>query len=255
MTEREISTYFGKDKESTFKQYGTRGEKIYKEAREKSGIEMQDLLKEQSELEQQRTHLENQQANILDQHGNEPELSEEEAAIVGSVPSSLSANEKKLKENKAKQDGLYKKQAAENPEALTAPFQTTEQRGNALEKAQKSGKPLPASVTMDTAGLKKIQESIVRSMTEGFSPANTSGLINALSKNNNLKEFEDAVVEMKKNPQQFKDIKDGLLKNTATLRYFRNNPGKATIDYKKLFDITDAEEDAVLGPRKKKGKS
>jgi hypothetical protein len=56
------------------------------------------------------------------------------------------------------------------------------------------------------------------------------------------------------NGQQFKGVKDGLLKNTATLRYFKNNPGKATIDYKKLFDIADAEENAALGTKTKKKK-
>ena len=257
MTEQEISTSFGKENEAMFKSYGDRGEKIYKEAREKSGLEMRDLIEEQKQLEKESATLEKQGTGILGAGKVTAGISStQDSPEMDAVVNKMTENKKKLQENQEKQSGLAKKMASGDPDTLTAAFQNTEQRGKALEKAQKSGKPMPASVTMDAGSLKKIQESIIRSMAEGFSPANTSALIGSLSKNNNLKEFEDAVVDMKNNNgQQFKDVKDGLLKNTATLRYFRNNPGKATIDYKKLFDITDAEEDAAIGPKTKKKKN
>jgi hypothetical protein len=213
MTSAEQEQYFGKDKEAMFKRYGPEGEKIYKDAREKSGLEARDLAKDS------------------------------DAAMEAYVKDGTPENLTKFNEIEEKITALNRKLASTDPESLTPFFQSDENRGKMLTKAEKSGKPLPASLTLDEKTLRSMRESIIRSMAKGFSPANASGLINALSKNNNLNEFQDAIKKMKDgNPVEFKKLHDALIgENQTLLRWFAQNSGKALIDYKALFDIRSNE--------------
>jgi len=222
MSKEEQEQYFGKGKEAMFKRYGPEGEKIYRKARDESGIEERDLA---------------------DEHAT---AMREFETSGGSAAAAT-----KVDEIEAKQLALHKRLAETNPEALTATFQSNTDREKAVGKFK--GKPLPAALTMDQKTLQNMQESIIRSMAKGFSPANASGLISALSKKNNLNEFQSAVEAMKRDdPREFQKLRTALqTSNLTLLKWFEQNPGKGLIRHRELFNLSESDiPEGAKPPRK-----
>lgn len=218
MTTEEQESYFGRDKEALFKRYGPEGEEIYKKARDASGIEQRDLLKDRDK-------------------------SQAEFERVEKSGGDSSGAVKKVDEIEAKLTALHKRMSENNPEVLADQLQDPDKYEEVQAKARASGKPLPAALSMKKEDFEKRQDSIIRSVPK-FSPSNFSGMTAALSKNGNLPGFDKAIERMKKSDTKgFEKLHDDLIKNNQNLlRYSEKNSGKTLgIDIARLFNVQPGE--------------
>jgi hypothetical protein len=106
----------------------------------------------------------------------------------------------------------------------------------AREKLIREGKPTP--LTIEPAAVQMMQEAILTSMAEGFSPQNARGLIEAIGKKNNLKYFENAMSDLEaRDSEKATQIKLLAASNKPLADWIMKNPGRTIVDLGQMFGI------------------
>jgi hypothetical protein len=159
------------------------------------------------------------------------------------TPGKYMTDEEKAKYQAAKDSydetsAKLKTWVAKNPDTAAETFQDHDK---AAAKLKADGKPVP--LTFDPASVKRMQQSILTAMAEGFSPQNAKGLIEAIGKKNNLKYFETAMDNM--DAKTAAQIKGLAAANKPLKNWIQNNPGRNIVDLNQMFGIR---------PKRKKNK-
>jgi hypothetical protein len=122
---------------------------------------------------------------------------------------------------------------ARNPAEAAEVFQDHQK---ALEKLDREGKPKP--LTFEPAAVQAMQEAILTSMAEGFSPQNARALIEAIGKKNNLKYFESAMSDLEaRDSEKATQIKLLAASNKPLADWIMKNPGRTIVDLGQMFGI------------------
>jgi len=151
------------------------------------------------------------------------------------TPGKYMTDEEKAKYQTAKDSyeetsAKLKAWVTKNPDTAADTFQDHDK---ALAKLRADGKPVP--LTFDPAAVKRMQQSIITAMAEGFSPQNAKSLIEAIGKKNNLKFFEGAMESM--DTKTTAQIKELATNNKALKTWIQNNPGRNIVDLNQMFGI------------------
>lgn len=145
------------------------------------------------------------------------------------------SKEEKEQLNKAKgslkeANDKIKSFARKNPDLMSDYFQDFE---GAAKKLADKKKEIP--LTFNPESVRRVQESIIATMAEGFSSQNASKLIKSISDKNNMKYFLGAAKNMNAETKQY--VKTLAEKNTDLANWIRRSPGANAYDLGQIFGM------------------
>lgn len=234
LSAEEQEKYLGAEAQKAAARYGAEGQKIIKDAREKSGIELRETQQKMEEMTLRDTS----------------KLTAAETVKFNQEYEDLEKKEKVLTAKRINDD----------PEAAAAAFQKPEKLQEAREKAEKAAGRVPADLAPES--IRRMQEAMVRGIATGLSPQNVSTFINYLSKANNLDGFEAVAKKFgDSKPGEFEKMRKALLdaSNDQSKRLLRWNEkslarGTLDIDLKKVYGLDEKEVKKILQTTKGAGK-